>query len=317
MTITFRSYAKINLTLDVLGRRADGYHEVRTILQSIALHDHITLERIDGGIEVICPDRSIPTDERNIVYRAAALVRERADIAAGVRIHISKRIPVGAGLGGGSSNAAVTLLGLERIWNLSWSPEEWLDLGATLGADVPFFFYGGAALGVGRGSEVYPLPDIRLDHLLIVWPMISVSTAEVYAALDGRWLTKSPPRSNITVSCETAWRAWGYPHRLLGQAIQAGAGGNDLTEVVGARYPEVNRAMERLRQFRTRCIRMSGSGSAVYAVFATDEDLQEAAEALSGEPWRIIQTRTIGRAEYWETLIEKKGTQGAVAPRQR
>ncbi len=317
MRITFRSYAKINLTLDVLGQRADGYHEVRTILQSIALHDHITLERIDEGIAVSCPDQSVPGDEQNIVYRAAALVRERANITAGVHISISKRIPVGAGLGGGSSNAAMTLLGLEKLWNLAWSPEERLALGATLGADVPFFLYGGTAIGLGRGSEVYPLPDIRLEHLLIVWPGVPVSTGEIYAAFDRHWLTKSPRRSNITVSCETAWRAWGYPHRLLGRAIEAGAGSNDLAEVVGARYPEVNRVMERLRECRTRCVRMSGSGSAVYAVFETNEDLQAAAEALSSEPWRVIQTRTLGRAEYWETLIEKRGIEGAATPYRR
>src|SRR5687767_6463238 len=155
-----RSYAKINWTLDVMYRREDGYHELRTIYQTVSLHDTLTLAGIEGGIDIACEDARVPCDESNLVYKAAVRLREAAGVRAGARVEIKKRIPVAAGMGGGSSNAAAALLGLERLWGVRLPERERFELAAGLGSDVPFFLLGGTALGVGRGEEVYPLEDV-------------------------------------------------------------------------------------------------------------------------------------------------------------
>src|SRR6266852_1766105 len=149
-SIQIQSYAKINWTLDVLFKRDDGYHELRTIYQTVSLHDTLTITETDGPIEIDCDDPRVPCDETNLVFKAAALLREAAGTSKGARIEIEKRIPVAAGLGGGSSNAAATLLALIKLWQLEIDERELTHIAATLGSDVPFFLIGGTALGVGR-----------------------------------------------------------------------------------------------------------------------------------------------------------------------
>ncbi len=179
--LSLRSYAKINWTLDVLYRREDGYHELRTIYQTISLHDRLHLSETDGAIEISCDDERVPRDETNLAYKAAALLREEAGVRKGARIQIEKRIPVAGGLGGGSSNAAVALLGLARLWQVEADERMMTRLAMKLGSDVPFFLVGGTALGVGRGEEVYPVEDACCDSLLLVNPGFAVSTAGAYA----------------------------------------------------------------------------------------------------------------------------------------
>jgi len=181
--LTLNSCAKINWTLEVLGRRPDGYHELRTVFQTVDLADTLTFEPLQDGIVIECDHPEVPTDERNLVWKAANLVQERAGIKSGVRIRIIKRIPTAAGLGGGSSNAAVTLLALLELWRLEIPWTELLVIGARIGADVPFFLLGGTGLGVGRGDEVYPLAGIDAPFMLLVNPGILIPTREVYANL--------------------------------------------------------------------------------------------------------------------------------------
>ena len=186
------AYAKINWTLEVLGKRDDGYHEVRTILQTVNLCDTLTLTGAfdDISIELVGPSEAVelaraPT-ESNLAYRAAALMKEQSGSAGSVRIELAKRIPVAAGLGGGSGDAAAALRGLNRLWELRLHDEELLALGAQLGSDVPFFIRGGTALAAGRGELINQLPDVPEQHVVIVWEereMAPDKTARMYAAL--------------------------------------------------------------------------------------------------------------------------------------
>src|SRR5499426_193631 len=160
MTLTLPSFAKINWTLEILGKRPDGYHEVRTLLQTVSLADELTFELTGQGITVHCDHPEVPCDETNLAYRAAKLLGDFTGAGHGVRIRIAKRLPVAAGLGGGSGNAAVTLLALQKLWEVQVGPRDLFGIAAKLGADVPFFLIGGTCLGVGRGDEVYPLEDV-------------------------------------------------------------------------------------------------------------------------------------------------------------
>jgi 4-diphosphocytidyl-2-C-methyl-D-erythritol kinase len=304
MTIECRSYAKINWTLDVLGKRDDGYHELRTILQTIDLHDSLYLETTSGPVEISCDNPAVPLDERNLIYQAADHLRKKKGVRAGVRAELLKRIPMGGGLGGGSSNAAVMLLALHQLWDVPFSVKETLELAASLGADVPFFLFGGTAVGVGRGSEVFPLPEIMAHHLLLVIPPIEVSTREVYAAVGKPWrLTSEPLRANIPGSCAVVFRACDPPILTVGRCGWDDDASNDLEAVVVAQYPEVRRIIERLRQLGAKPVRMSGSGSTVYAVFERPELVDSAETELASEPWQVVRTRTVGRTEYWDTLV--------------
>ncbi|HVF45648.1 MAG TPA: 4-(cytidine 5'-diphospho)-2-C-methyl-D-erythritol kinase, partial [Pyrinomonadaceae bacterium] len=169
--IKLPAFAKINLGLKVLGRRADGYHEIRTVFQTISLHDRLTFETTaDGRLELACTDPSIPADETNLVMRAAAALRERYGAGRGARVTLEKRVPAGGGLGGGSSDAAATLIALSHLWDLKADAGGLSELGARLGADVPFFLTGGTALGTGTGTRVVPLEDAPERHLVVVTP---------------------------------------------------------------------------------------------------------------------------------------------------
>src|SRR6185436_9966400 len=183
MKLTLPSFAKINWTLEILGKRPDGYHEVRTLLQTVSAADEMTFELTEQGISVLCDHPDVPCDETNLAYRAAKSLRDFTGLDKGVRIHIAKRLPVAAGLGGGSGNGAVTLIALQRLWDVQIEPRDLFKLAAKLGADAPFFLIGGTCLGVGRGDEVYPLADINEEFLLLVNPGISVPTRDAYAEL--------------------------------------------------------------------------------------------------------------------------------------
>src|SRR5262245_30372448 len=206
MTLTLPSFAKINWTLEILGKRPDGYHEVRTLLQTVSVADELTFELTGQGISLHCDHPEVPCDETNLAYRAAKLLSDFTGISKGVRIHLAKRRPVAAGLGGGSGNGAVTLLALQRLWDIQIGPRDLFGLAAKLGADAPFFLIGGTCLGVGRGDEVYPLADINEEFLLLVNAGIAVPTREAYADL-ALELTKRGPIIKMPLSFEAAYAA--------------------------------------------------------------------------------------------------------------
>jgi 4-diphosphocytidyl-2-C-methyl-D-erythritol kinase len=293
MTLTLPSFAKINWTLEVLGKRADGYHELRTLLQTVSLADELTFEPIERGIEIRCNHPEAPRDETNLVHRAAKLFGDFTGAGKGVRVTINKRLPVAAGLGGGSSNAAVTLLALQKLWDVKLAPRDLFLLGAELGADVPFFFIGGTCLGVGRGDEIYPLADIRAEYLLLVNVGIPVSTREVYANLPE--LTNQNAVAKMPLSSEAAYATIA----ASSEPIQLH---NDLEIPVLARHPLLVEVKERLRQSGARGVLMSGSGSTVFAIFDSDQARSDARNDLSQPGWLCEPARTLSRTEYQHAL---------------
>jgi 4-diphosphocytidyl-2-C-methyl-D-erythritol kinase len=290
MRLTLPSFAKINWTLDIRGRRADGYHELRTLLQTISLADELTFEPAEQGIEIVCTHPDVPCDETNLVHRAARAFQAFTGVTQGVRITLDKRLPVAAGIGGGSSNAATTLLALQRLWNRRLAPRELVALGATLGADVPFFFLGGTALGVGRGDEVYPLADIRVECLLLINAGIAVSTKEVYGNLPPD-LTKPDTLTKMPLSFEAA-------HAAVTQSDELPVLHNDLENPVFARHPLLAEIRRRLIQAGARGVLMSGSGSTLFAIFDSEQTRSMARRDGERAGWWCEPARTLGRAEY-------------------
>jgi 4-diphosphocytidyl-2-C-methyl-D-erythritol kinase len=294
MKLTLPSFAKINWTLEILGKRPDGYHEVRTLLQTVNVADELTFELTGQGISVHCDHPEVPCDETNLAYRAAKSLGDFTGINKGVRIRIAKRLPVAAGLGGGSGNAAVTLLALQRLWDVQLEPRDLFGLAAKLGADAPFFLIGGTCLGVGRGDEVYPLADINEEFLLLVNPGIAVPTREAYADLPPE-LTKPRTVIKMPLSFEAAYAAVarpGAPVPLI----------NDLENPVFARRPALVEVKRRLKRSGARGVLMSGSGSTVFAIFDSAEARARAENELSATGWRSLQARTLGRTEYLQLL---------------
>jgi len=292
MSVLLRSFAKINWALEVGHRRADGYHEVRTVVQTIDLYDRLLLEEIDEEIEIICEDERVPCNQTNLAYKAAAALREATGIEKGVRIEIEKQIPVAAGLGGGSSNAAATLIGLQRLWNIGLPRQELFSIGERLGSDVPFFFLGGTALATGRGERVYPLDDITEPYILLVNPGIEVSTREAYAAL-------RPMLTNQNSPCIMPFALFETEAIPVGPAQAR----NDLEKSVLPQYPVIAEIKQKLAEASARSVLMSGSGATVFAVFDSQSLLDRACEELREESWLVIRTRTISRSDYHSSLI--------------
>lgn len=291
---TLPAFAKINLLLRVLGRRADGYHEIRTVFQTITLHDTLTFQPLESErLELVCSAPGIPVDENNLVLRAAILLREHCGIRRGARIELEKRIPAGGGLGGGSANAAVALLGLARLWATETKRGQLEGLGARLGADVPFFFTGGTALGTGTGTEIVPLEDVGAQSLIVVTPDVKVSTAEAYKALNAPSLTKDESVATLLISRAEA--------QISGSLCEVLS--NDFEPVIFHLYPEVARARESLLRAGARCALLSGSGASVFGVFDSGEAVESARAALRRElNWQVFACRTLSGAEYRKTL---------------
>lgn len=290
MTITIKSYAKINWALDVLFKREDGYHELRTIYQTVSLHDTLTLSPTAGAIEIACDDARVPCDQSNLVYQAAARLREASGGQLGARIEIAKRIPVAAGMGGGSSNAAATLLGLEKLWQVNLAEAERFEIAANLGSDVPLFLTGGTLLGIGRGEEVYPLEELECANLLLVNPGIAVSTAAAYSSL-GRLTREASPRK-IPFAFFAAKGDRELP--LVAR--------NDFEEVVLVTHPEIAEVKERLQRLGAKLALMSGSGATVFAVFDNLDMSERAQQQMRALGYWAERARTIGRKEYQSSI---------------
>lgn len=266
--------AKVNLSLEVLKRRQDGYHEIETILQSVDLRDEMDVEITrDGRVAIECDDASIPTDERNLCHRAVVAMRPVAGEDVGARIRLHKAIPASAGLGGGSSNAAGVLLAVRRGLRLDVSDRRLERIAATIGSDVPFMLHGGTMLGRGRGEQLTPLEPLKGGWFVIVKPDVSVSTAWVYGQLN-LGLTKHRPRTNLkSVNAILARFA-----RSPGASLSFR---NALEDVVCPVYPVVAGILNELLFERPCFASMTGSGSALYAIFATREEAARTAERFS------------------------------------
>jgi 4-diphosphocytidyl-2-C-methyl-D-erythritol kinase len=292
--INVPAFAKINLGLRVHGRRPDGYHEISTVFQTVTLRDTLSFQATnDGSLELVCSDPSIPADDSNLVLRAASALRERFGVSRGARVELEKAIPAGGGLGGGSADAAVTLAALATLWKIATDAGELAEIGARLGADVPFFLYGGTALGTGTGTEIQPLEDATKMHLVIIAPGVHVSTAEAYRVLGAPALTKVEPLVNLSVSHTEA----DFPASLCG------VWSNDFEAVVVRLHPEIGRAREALEGAGSRRIMLSGSGSSVFGVFESKGEAARAREALKAEGgWRVFACETLTRAEYLAAL---------------
>ncbi len=291
---TLPSFAKINWRLHVLGRRADGLHEIRTVFQTITLHDKLTFAARDDDRLLLTSDSTdIPIDESNLIVRAAVALRNKRGIKSGASIHLEKNIPVEGGLGGGSSNAAIALLGLAYLWEIETSKQELEEIGAILGADVPFFLTGGTALGTGLGTEVRPGNEVIAEHMLIVKPQAKVSTAEAYKALNCPALTKVESDIILSISCADGQFTDSYPDALH----------NDFEPVVFHLKPEIERAHDALLQQGARNALLAGSGSSVFGVFDKREAQERAIETLKKKrEWRIFPCSTLSRTAYLAAL---------------
>jgi len=286
-----RSYAKVNLGLEVLGTRADGYHELRTLFQTVDLHDDIRIRRTPKDIAVVCPHPSVPEDAKNLAWRAADALRRYAKTSGGVEIRIDKRIPVAGGLGGGSSNAAATLLALDRLWGTRLGLDGLLPIARRLGADVPYFLYGGTALGLARGDEIYPLRRQVKAHVVIVDPARPISTAAVFARVDAS-LT---PRENSN----TIFR---FVSRDLEGKEAFPVLANDLERAALEEAPDLARVVGRIRDALVRegalLASLSGSGSSYFGLFDDPQRARRAHAALQSQGFAVHRCRTLSLDQY-------------------
>ena len=300
--VIVRAHAKINLDLRVLGTRADGYHELRTVFQSLELHDLLTCRARRGEFAIVTRHPHVPRDENNLVWKAARALWRAIGYPGEPRdtvVRLDKRIPMQAGLGGGSADAAAALVALARLWlggRHAVNLQLLRDLAASLGADVPFFLWGGTALGLGRGEEIYPLVDLPRHFVVLVVPPFGVSTSEAYGWYDeeraagfregvGPGLPGELPPRDVQV-LPVPW-----PSRAA-QMI------NDLENPVARRHPDLLQVKLQLRQSGAVGASMSGSGSAIYGLFRTRAAGVGAARAVTRPAWRIVLTRTLSRLEY-------------------
>lgn len=290
-----RAFAKVNVGLRVIARRPDGYHEIRTIYQTIGLHDDLEVSLVvrGRGVAFECDTPGVPRGKENLIVRAAELWKRARMFRGGIRVRLRKRIPMGAGLGGASSNAAATLVALERLAGERLDAERLAALAAALGSDVPFFLTGGRAAGTGRGEVISPLRDGPPRHCLVAFPGFGVSTREAYAHLS-RTLTKRRVVSKIE-----GFGAWSpIPPKSWGPAE------NDFERYVFARWPELARVKRRLLRAGAEVASLTGSGSALFAFFDSAQSLLRGIECVPAA-WQVWKTRTLSRAEYRRRTVAR------------
>ena len=267
--ITIKAPAKINLALDTLYKRKDNYHEVEMIMTTVDLADYITVTPLEKNEIVIKSNEfTMPLNEKNLAYQAAQLFKQHFNIDKGVEIYIKKRIPVAAGLAGGSSNAAATLKALKELWKVDCTIDELAELGAQLGSDVPFCVYGGTALATGRGEIIQPIPSPPKCWVILIKPRIGVSTKEIYEALDANQVEHLDIEGMLECINEKDYQ--GICTRL----------GNSLESVTFERYPVVAEIKNKLVQFGADAVLMSGSGPTIFAIFEDKKTADDAMESL-------------------------------------
>ena len=277
-----QAFAKINLGLDVLGKREDGYHEVRMIMQTIRMYDQLDMRKsVEPGIHLTTNKKYILVDENNLVWRAAKLMMDTCGIIEGVSIHLHKVIPVAAGMAGGSSDAAATLVGMNRLFHCGLSKEKLMELGVQIGADVPYCVLRGTALAEGIGEKLTVLPPMPDCWILIGKPGISVSTKYVYTTLDLNTDTVHPDIDGMKKALEDG-NLYGITERM----------GNVLQDVTIPVYPEVERIKEQMKTLGAVNAMMSGSGPTVFGIFDNEEKAQKACQKLreSGSCQQVFLT---------------------------
>jgi 4-diphosphocytidyl-2-C-methyl-D-erythritol kinase len=361
MTVTIRSFGKINLGLRIGAARSDGFHELLTVYQTIGLHDVIQVSVGRGsGIEIQCADPRVPKDESNTCYRMVESVMQSLGAKGRVVIDIEKRLPVQGGLGGASANAVATLLGLERALKKRLPALEKLRIAAEVGSDLPLFLVGGAVLGVGRGEQVYPLEDLPGMACVVVTPEVGVSTPKAFAewdrriaqnlgsatnagvaalgrtprlrsgqALEAAVPTQTEPTkltmtgaSDRMVELGRGFSAWlsdsysgaprqrrivkprrGRAENPLLELVRAGIK-NDFERVVFPEYPEVSEGKSALERAGAKYASLSGSGSALYGLFASKEAARAAEARLRKQGWAAQATVTLTRKQYWKGILD-------------
>lgn len=267
-----KAFAKINLGLDVVGRLENGYHEVRMIMQTIGIYDELTFVRTQSGIRVTTDCGELPQNEDNLVYRAAKLMMENYPIQGGVHIHLQKNIPIAAGMAGGSTDAAATMKGINRLFDLDCTLRELMELGVSIGADVPYCVIGGTALAEGIGEKLTALPAAPECYLLVAKPDINVSTKYVYEHLDAEKIPEHPDIDGM-VEAIGEGSLQGILDRL----------GNVLENVTVKAYPVIDTIKTRMKELGAVGSLMSGSGPTVFGIFVEKEKAQEACFQLRKE----------------------------------
>jgi 4-diphosphocytidyl-2-C-methyl-D-erythritol kinase len=282
-----RSPAKINWNLRVIGRRPDGYHEIESLVSAVTLYDHLIFtEGHLPGIELSCDDPRIPTDDRNLVCKAAGLLAQAAQYPLRLRCRLNKQIPAGGGLGGGSSNAAATLKSLNQIWSLYWPRERLLPIAGVLGSDVPFFLFGNSAIIRGRGERIEPVPLDWPGWIVLLMPSFSISTADVYRA----WV---PPREDLSDASESNL-IMVADHDAVAMMQQTF---NMLEDPAMKVCPPLRDVLANAAKLAERPVRLSGSGSTLFTAFDTQPEAEifaNRAEETLGVTARLVQlTETV------------------------
>ncbi len=287
-TITVSAPAKINLCLSVLGRRPDGYHNVHMLMQMVGLYDEIIVSLCEAGISVRCDSPAVPSGEGNIAWKAAAAILKRSGGKAGLTVHIKKSIPAAAGLGGGSSNAAAVLTAANVLLRTGLDRTQLAEIGAEIGMDVPFFFYGPTAEAKGRGELLAGTGPLPAFWVLLVNPGFETSTAWVYSQVNLR-LTKN-------VNCNKIAR---LTVRNIAESLH-----NDLESVTAARYPVIGKIEEALKVHGALGARMSGSGPTVFGIYETEVICRAAAASLAGNGWKLypVESLTASPLEVYHTM---------------
>jgi 4-diphosphocytidyl-2-C-methyl-D-erythritol kinase len=291
--LTLPAFAKINLSLRVLGRRTDGLHEICTTFQTVSLCDYLTFELADE-ISLSTDSKSVPTDEKNLIIVAANQLRKQFSVSRGVKIHLQKQIPSPGGLGGGSADAAVTLLALAHLWKIKTTRQSLVEIAKTIGADVTFFLSGGTAFATGVGNEIESLPDLPPKLLLIVTPNEHVSTAEAYKSLSAPRLT-AVDSLGILAICRLA--------RIDFDSNPANLQ-NDFEKTIFLCKPEIERVKYKLLESGANHALMSGSGASVFGIFDNEKMRQAALVSLreTENDWRIFSCETVSQSEYKRAL---------------
>jgi 4-diphosphocytidyl-2-C-methyl-D-erythritol kinase len=326
MAVVVHSFAKVNLGLRIGPRRPDGFHELRTVYQTLALHDVVRVDAKPGmGIEIRSKDERVPTDESNTCWRVAERVLRALKLRRKVTICIEKNLPVEGGVGGASSNAVATMLGLERALKAKLPDEEKLRLAAEIGSDVPLFLVGGTILGLGRGEDVYPLPDLPALDCVLVAPGVGVSTPRAFADWDrlhaseaadhagSSRLTGSAVSATMNGFSRSVWSwlcgsASGVPAKsgdraeaLLLDLVRAGIE-NDFERVVFPQHSDLREVKRALERTGAKFASLSGSGSSLFGLFPDRASAAAAAKKLSDDGLRAVATRTLPRTEYWKQM---------------
>ena len=319
VTITVPSFAKINLGLRIGPARLDGFHDLRTIYQTIALHDVVSLSVQRGtGIVIRCEDPRVPADSTNTCFKIIERAMQALKVRGRIVIEIEKRLPVQGGLGGASGNAVAALLALERALGKKLPAAERLRIAAEVGSDIPLFLMGGTVLGVGRGEEVYPLPDLPPTACVIALPDIAISTPKAFADWDERAKLTASTQSDRMLEFSREISAWlnaaqigrrsgvsakrgGRAENLLLDLVRTGIE-NDFERVVFPNYPELREVKRVLEKAGAKYASLSGSGSAIYGLFDSQQKAATAAKRLIKQGTRALVTSTLTRQQYWKKL---------------